>query len=89
VGTEASGAQAFRVVFRLKGKCVSHSTPVTKIPNRNCCDHHAASEIPHQAKQFHVRFIEREKGKMAAKREGERDRQTDRQTEIRGAFLYM
>jgi hypothetical protein len=30
-----------------------------------CCDLHTASEGPHQAEQFHVRFIEREKGKVA------------------------
>jgi hypothetical protein len=35
-----------------------------------CCDHCVAPERPHQAKQFHVRFIEREEGKVAAEREG-------------------
>jgi hypothetical protein len=29
-----------------------------------------APERPHQTKQFHLRFIEREKGKVAAEREG-------------------
>ena len=33
-------------------------------------DCHMASEEPHQAKQFHVRFIGREKGKVVAERKG-------------------
>jgi hypothetical protein len=36
-----------------------------------CCDHWAAPEKPHQAKQFHVRFIGREKGKVVVKKKGE------------------
>ena len=41
----------------------------------------AAPERPHQAKQFHVRFIERGKGKVVVERGGGR--------ESRGAFLYI
>ena len=51
-----------------------------------CCDHCVAPERPHQAKQFHVRFIEREEGKVAAEREGgKREKQRDQ----RGRSLYM
>ena len=46
------------------------------------CD--TASEVPNQDKQFHVRFIGREKwGRLAAEREGEK-----REREIRGSFIY-
>ena len=47
------------------------------------CD--TASEVSNQDKQFHVRFIGREKwGRLAAEREGERERER----EIRGSFIY-
>jgi hypothetical protein len=42
-----------------------------------------ASEEPHQAKQFHTRFIEREGAKLLAEREEGR-----REREIRGR-LYI
>ena len=52
------------------------------------CDFPAASERPHQVKQFHMRFIEREKGKVASEREwGKRERERERYG--RGLFLYM
>ena len=48
-----------------------------------CCDHCVAPERPHQAKQFHVRFIGREGGKVVAEREeGKRERDQE-------AFLYI
>ena len=50
-----------------------------------CCDHHTASERPHQVKQCHVRFIEREKGKVVAEREVGRESERDQ----RGLSLYM
>ena len=45
---------------------------------------HTASEESHKAKQFHVRFIGRERGKVAAEREGGK-----RERPIREAFLYI
>ena len=46
--------------------------------DRDCydLDRHTASEGPHQAKQFHMRFIGRERGKVVAEREG-RKRERD------------
>lgn len=44
-----------------------------------------ASEGPHQAKQFHVRFIGRERGKVAMEREGGR-RERERSGEL--FFIY-
>lgn len=51
-----------------------------------CCDLCTASVGPHQAKQFHVRFIgrERERGKVAAEREGGK-----RERDQGGLSLYM
>ena len=47
--------------------CIMISESQHQCHNLYC---HTASEGPHQAKQFHMRFIEREKGKVAAEREG-------------------
>jgi hypothetical protein len=46
-----------------------------------------ASEGPHQAKQFHVRFIGREGGKVAMEREGGKKRK--REIGGGGISLYM
>ena len=43
-----------------------------------------ARERPHQAKQFHVRFIERGKGKVVVERERGEEREGEG-----GAFLYI
>ena len=39
----------------------------------SCRDHCAAPKRPHQAKEFHVRFLEKEKGKV--EREGREERE--------------
>ena len=56
------------------------------MPGSNLCyvlDRHTASEGPHQAKQFHVKFIERKRGKVV-EREGEGEKERSR-----GFYLYM
>ena len=55
------------------------------MPGSNLCyvlDRHTASEGPHQAKQFHMRFIGRE-------RQGPVEREGGRELERYGGHLYM